>query len=121
MDTLKPVTKPTYQVGQEVWVLDTQRIRHPNASTPLHKATISAIGRKWATIGRKERFDITNGQLDGGEYTSPGRVFLSPEAFQQEVRLNAAWSALGDAVRRHQPPTGVTAEFLEEVVCRLQG
>jgi hypothetical protein len=113
--------EPAYRVGQVVWVLDTMRNRRIDESTPLREATITDIGRKWATLDgdSKDRFDIKNGLLDGGEYTSPGRVFVSPSAFYHDVQVTAAWSALTDAVRRHQPPEGIPLEFLQETVRRL--
>ncbi len=96
-----------FQVGQTVWV----RLFHPRLKT-LHPYTITKIARKWVTLGDDTyRFDLKTMELDGKGYSSPGRVYLSEEQYDQEVALGAAWDTLRTRARDNMTaPTGVTTE-----------
>jgi hypothetical protein len=108
---------PTYRIGQTVWVLDTQRHK-----THVSTAIITKLGRKWATLSdHKGRFDVATGELDGGVYSSPGRIYLSQEAYEAKVALSKAWGELRQILYRHpNPPPGLTLETILDLSQRLK-
>ena len=78
---------------------------------------VTKIGRKWATFeqvgyeGRAHmggRFNISNGRLDGGDFSSPGRVFNDEAHFHNRQREKKLWEEFKDRLR-HQfsVPDGV--------------
>jgi hypothetical protein len=105
-----------YQIGQTVCVVET--LRH---EPRVRDATIVKLGRKWAVLSDKcGRFDILTGDLDGGTYSSRGRVYPSREAYEQEQALFKEWSKLTERVRRsYRPPSGVTLEDIQTFLQRL--
>lgn len=52
------------------------------------EVTVTAIGRRWVSIADmgygNARFDKGTLEVDGGEYSSPGRIFLSRDDFNAE-------------------------------------
>lgn len=52
------------------------------------EVTVTAIGRRWVKIANRgygnARFDKVSFEVDGGEYSSPGRIFLSWDDFNAE-------------------------------------
>lgn len=52
------------------------------------EVTVTAIGRRWVSLANmgygNARFDKGTMDVDGGEYSSPGRIFLSWDDFNAE-------------------------------------
>lgn len=64
--------------------------------------TVAKVGRKWVTlVGRTGRFEKETGLLDGGIYTSPGRAWLSKEAYDASCRVERKWSLFRRTVSGH--------------------
>lgn len=87
----------TYKEGQEVWIAPTYRTGGGRWQT------IVKIGRKWAQLSDGNRFDVRDSQLDGGIYSSPGRVWGSPDACEAEQQADVAWSKLWQATAGRRP------------------
>lgn len=104
------MTAPKYAVGQTVWVVLNQGKRDGWA------ASVTKVGRKWVTLAHGTRFDASDGCIDGGRYSPPGKVYASQDAYAAERALSAAWWSLGEELRntysRAQP--GVTLERIAE-------
>jgi hypothetical protein len=99
---------PAYKPGQTVWLVLSDN-RHT-----CRPARITRVGRKWATLDDGNRFDVTNGLLDGRNYSSPGRVWLSSEAHAQHVELVKSWRQLNSATDAYAPPAGLTLERIAQ-------
>lgn len=115
---------PKWHVGQEVCMVCDGHCRLPPIVT---HAKITKIGRKWATLDdspwRPSRFNIETGAIDGGEYSSPGMVYPSREAYQAETARQQAWDVLMRALNpcHHLPPAHLTTEEIVEFTTKIKG
>lgn len=76
------------QVGQVVWF-------EPNDKRSRgHEMTVEHIGRLWAATKDRYRIELTTLEVDGGPYSSPGRVWLSRDECEAETALDARWRKL---------------------------
>ena len=76
---------------------------------------VTKVGRKWGHTG-VGRFDLITWYFDGGNYSSPGRVYRSLDAADAERNRRAQWSTLKAAInRRWTVPDGVTVEYMKSV------
>lgn len=86
----------TWTVGQKIVEVTHTYGRPPKAL--LHEGVIEKTGKRWATyrIGqhRASRFDMDDGEIDGGEYASPGRVYADMAAYEEAVDRAAALDEL---------------------------
>lgn len=105
------------QVGQTLWFVP--RVRHLGQP---QEVTVAKVGRKWAELdGRRGRIAVETLAMDGGEYASPGRCYLSREAWESEVALREVWRAFQRQVeRRGSPPEGVTEDTIRQAVTLLR-
>lgn len=108
-------TKDDFKVGQELFVA----LRRSTVVTIKTTLPVTKVGRKWLTLGAgwgEERADIETLVLDGGDYMSPGKAYLSQEAYESETRLQEGWSAAwGRINRKMATPKGLTDELLNEL------
>lgn len=106
-----------FEVGQKVWINMTHGRRDPS----LTEAIITKVGRKWVDLDQHHlgRFDCGTMQLDGGRYGSPGKVYLSPEVFNQEVLTQRLWSELSRRIPSGSPPEGMTIDKIRQVAALL--
>jgi hypothetical protein len=74
-------------VDQKLWFVP-RHTRHASAC----EVSVTAVGRKWAQIGKRGRVDMETLYVDGGQYASPGRCHLSREVYEKEQSLRDAWS-----------------------------
>lgn len=77
---------------------------------------VDKIGRKWAEFrseGRTSfgRFDIETMKIDGGSFTSAGRVYPSEDAYREVLRLDELWTEL----RRRIDQTYIRPLHLTEI------
>lgn len=78
------------KVGDKLWY-------QPDGRTSTEKLgsemTITGIGRVWVTMSRGHRFkkDDERMAVDGGQYSSPGRFFLSQDHYRADRDLDRAW------------------------------
>ena len=99
------------QVGQELWYVPADRRNVDQART----VRVEKVGRKWAKLNDYHgQVSIETMWLDGGKYSPLGKCWLSKEAWEAEIKLNATWN---DFQRRlsHQPPDGVTLETIAQI------
>ncbi len=90
-----------FHVGQVVLVALTGNSRGP---VRLVERKVTKVGRKWVTLEHDTRFEREGERgkfvLDGGDYSSPGRVYLSLQDYEDEEKLYTAWSLLRNVVER---------------------
>lgn len=104
-----------FEVGQEVFVV----MKNRRSLGGLRR--IEKVGRRWITIKGGDRFDKGTMLLDGGNHSSPGRVYLSEDEYRQQVLRSKAWNNLRYKVdRQFRPIEGVTIEAMQEAA-RLLG
>lgn len=102
-----------YEIGQAlVYVRNDKRIR----SEP-EPVVVTKVGRKWVSFEGGERnfanrFDQATGWVDGGSYSSPGRIYPSMQAYQEELDKEQALEELRRRLdwRSGKLPDGLTAQ-----------
>lgn len=105
----------TLQVGQQLWYVPNKRPGQP------YFVTVLKVGRKWAEIGHRRRISIEGLFVDGGQYSSPGRCYLSKEDHEKEVALNSAWARFMEMARYANRPEGVRLSQIENAARSLFG
>lgn len=103
-------------VGQTLWMVPSARYAGPPC-----EVTVTRVGRKWAEISRGGyRIDKTTLYIDGGDYSSPGRCYLTRAEHDNEVAMQRAWDALRNLVeRKYTPPDGMTVEAIRAALVAL--
>lgn len=95
-------------IGQKLWWVPHQRKwQQPK------EVTVLKVGRKWAQLDNNERIDLETFIADAGQYSSPGRCYLSQEEYEAKVTIGSAWSNLKRSIDYKSPPDGVTVEDIE--------
>lgn len=114
-------------LGQTVFVEHHEFGRAKDLGEPFPRKVVK-IGRKWGTLEgwNGGRFELGEGEgpfeIDGGEYSSPGNVWLSLEARERYLATHAAWERLGQLTTRGtRPPPHITAEQIDAIVAQLRG
>lgn len=103
------------QVGQELWFVHRERRSGAPFTTKVTK-----IGRKWAQLDSHYRIDVATMVADGGQYTSPGRCWISREEWEAEVARNEAWWKLRRMIeRQYDPPAGLSTEQIGQIIGTL--
>jgi hypothetical protein len=93
-----------YRVGQVLYfAASEQRHREHRHGQHEFEVTITAVGRRWLTVkpgvsNATSRIDIDTLAVDGGQFTSPGRCYRSPEARAETAEARRLWVALRRAV-----------------------
>ena len=103
-------------VGQELWFVHRER----RSGVP-HAVTVTKVGRKWASISEWGiRIDIETMVADGGGLSSPGRCWLSREAWEQEEERQKAWGRLREFFnRRWSAPDGISIDAIRQATALL--
>jgi hypothetical protein len=106
-----------WHVGMMVFVvIDKDR----NRVSTFYEA-ITKIGRKWITIGegyKPYRFDAETLFLDGGDYSSPGRVYASERDYLESTERQKAW---GEFYRRlsYECPEHLTLDDIQAIAANV--
>ena len=108
--------EPTRYVGQELYWEWSDYSHKRNTGEMV---TITKIGRRWLNLSNTHRVDVSTLVADGGNYSPPGRCFLSRDAREAERSRDAAWMLLRHKMSRCAPG-GVTAEHIAHAT-RLLG
>lgn len=95
--------------GQKLWYVPTDGRDKP------HEITVGKVGRRWAETGYRLRIDVETLEADGGKYSSPGRCWITREAWQAEQSRQAAWSDLKEKMNRSwSAPDGVSIDAIHK-------
>lgn len=94
------------KVGDKLWYRAYDA--RSDAARLGREVTVNWIGRKWAAIDHGERVDIKSMAVDGGQYSSPGRCYLSEAHYIAETARACTWHRLAQAVYRGRVPDHVT-------------
>ena len=102
-----------YEVGQKVWF-----VPHDSRTGTGRGLVVTSVGRKWVQLGLAEspqsaltyRVERGRRDVDGGQYSSPGNVYASEQAYNDHIALTVAWVKLGRAFVAREAPPGVVMD-----------
>lgn len=87
--------------------------------------TIEKVGRVWMTSSNLGRMRINKKTLciDGGEYASPGKCWISESDYHQHNELSSAWQDLRYRMEnyRYTLPDEITVDKIRQAVSLLFG
>jgi len=105
-------------IGQQLWFVPDRR---PSGSG---YDTVAKIGREWVTMSGHNpyrfRKDDPKMRADGKSYSSPGRYYLSKEAYEEESRLNRRFQNLIRRVPQYHRPDHLTDADMDELARMFQ-
>jgi hypothetical protein len=104
-----------YKVGAQVWFV-------PRYGGPGQELTVTKVARKWVTLGNgrhidRYRVELGSDQVDGGEFSSPGKVWESREVWDAHNKLEQVWDATMEELRKryYRLPEGVSVEHIQQI------
>jgi hypothetical protein len=101
--------RPALKAGDKLYFLSHQKYR------ASEEVTVLKAGRKWATLDNDTRIDLEDWVADGGDYSSPGRCYLSKQEYDDECELLDKWEALVEKLDRRSPPEGMTPAKIAQI------
>lgn len=106
----------TLVVGQKLWYVPSDKRGQP------HAVTVLKVGRKWADLDyARRRISIKTLRADGGQYSSPGRCYLSQAEYEAEVALDKAWTKFRDLVYHRSRKPDIRISQIENAARALFG
>jgi hypothetical protein len=109
-----------YKVGQKLWFERTLNAKPGTGEDVI----VTKVGRKWVDLAKASypthkgyRVAVDSVNVDGGNYSSPGRVWASEEEAQDNLERVAEWNRLRDDVYRLYscPPKGMTKDDITKL------
>lgn len=105
-------------VGQKLWYV---KHEYYTSEREGYEVIVLSIGRKWVSIGDKMRFDKETMIVDGYEYSSPGRVYMSKDEYQIGVEIEKEWNNFRRLVNSQiRPPKNASLEIIAMAVKELK-
>lgn len=102
-----------YEAGQVLWYV-------PRDGRNAREVKVTSVGRKWARLGASYRVALDSTHVDGGNYASPGTLYLSKEAHELVLARARAWNKLRRCIERSwYPPEHITRESIERAAAAL--
>jgi hypothetical protein len=102
------MNKHEIKPGQRLWYVPRDSRDAP------HWITVTSVRRKWATFDFRRRMDLESLTVDGGAYCSPGRCWLSEEAYRAHIAKCASWVNLREWMRGNAIPEWITLEQIQQ-------
>lgn len=99
---------PEFSVGQRYFYVPSEMSRKGRTSKPGYWLTVSRLGRRWVYLTREgdsdESYRVDRNaeawyQLDGGVYSSPGRLYESGEAYRDAQESREILSRISETLR----------------------
>ncbi len=104
------------EVGQKLWWVPSH---HPKLACEV---TVIKLGRKWATLNNQYRIDMATLCADGGQFSSPGRCYLSQKRHEEEVVRDQAWAEFREDIsHRYRVPSHLTIEDIADLKKKVIG
>jgi hypothetical protein len=88
---------------------------HNDAGYHDRYVEVTKIGRKWVELSNRQRVLLTSVDVDGGEYSSPGRLYETLEDYQKELEIKKAWYSFVNCLAHTNPPEGMTLEKIDQL------
>lgn len=101
------------QVGQKL--LSVVDFRHGRRIDPPQQSEVAVtkVGRKYADLNSGDRLILDTMTIDGGQYTSPGKCYLSKDVYDASEGATLAWRNLKNSMGGWDVPAGVTVADIE--------
>lgn len=101
-----------YEVGQKLWLECSEHRRGPRGV----EVEVTKIGRKWVELSLGYKVALGVQEVDGGNYSSPGRVWASRADADAHNAVVAEWRAFVNdpRVQYYRPPAGLTLEAIAQ-------
>lgn len=97
------------EVGQKLWYVPSEN------NGRSREIIIESVGRKWVKARFIGKIDINTLQVDGGQYISSGKCYLSKEEYDNYVLLQSSWEELARKIPLRNLPKGMTLEKIDMV------
>jgi hypothetical protein len=108
-----------YAVGQKVWFVP----RDSRTGTG-RELVVTSVGRKWVQLraGHNDfKVEIGKVDVDGGQYSSPGVLYVSEQAYHDYIALSVAWVKLARVfVCITRPPPDVSMDDIQAAAVLLK-
>lgn len=104
--------------GDKLWLVNNDCRRGPP-----REVEVCSVGRVWGYLDtwRKTRFSLETGAVDGGECSSPARVYSSEREYDIAVERSRAWERLSRGIREmRRSPIHLTTQDINGI-CGLLG
>lgn len=115
------MNKHNLKVGQVLYVRFDDRFHEVN-KIDFVEATVTKLGRKWASLSRKGynrelKLNLETLTVNDGQH----RAWLSPAAYTDDKALHAAWRDFCRAVADvyYRPPSWLSLEAIKEARAKL--
>lgn len=104
------------QEGQKLYLK--YSVYSNRSKLPPREVTIEKVGRKWAyLLDTDYRIDINTLRIDGGNYLSPGRCYLTLAHYENEVLQYRIWNIFRNTIHnRINPPKNLTPERMKSIL-----
>lgn len=103
-----------YTVGQQLWFESNND--YSQRPPTYYQVTVTKVGRKWVELNEGQyKVERDKVHVDGGRYSSPGRLWLTKEDAESYLKLKAAWSDIVRRLSAVSVPKGLTPEKLDQV------
>lgn len=108
----------TLVVGQKLWYVPSYGYGYRRDG---YEVTVEKIGHRWATLAENcGRIDKDSLWLDGGQYASPGRCWLSREAWEESKAIDAAMQRLQERIIYGRVEPDVTLADIQAAAALLR-
>lgn len=95
------------KVGDKLW-------RVLSGGRGSYETTVTKVGSKWIYFREgRGRCDF-DGNIDGGNYLSPGTCYPTKEVYEAELALRDAWCEFTTKVSDRRMPKGMTVEKIQQ-------
>lgn len=88
--------------------------------------TVVSVGKRWAALARDShsrpymRVDIATDMVDGGKYSSPGKVWESREAYENHASKIQQWDELRKLCSQ-RVPDHLSLNDLQDIASKICG
>lgn len=101
-------------VGQELFYVKTH-----NKYVKGTCVVVVKIGRKWAELSNGDRINKDTLWTDGGQYSSPGRCWLSEADYDTHIITYRIWNDFASRISRGAVPDGLTEQAIRQAAALL--
>lgn len=103
-----------YEVRQTYWFQGLNRNRSETV-------TVQSIGRKWVNLSNGHRVAKGSSYADGGEYSSPGRLWKSEDDLNRWTERNLLWRKFKSYIQYQDVPVWINDDQLESMIKLVEG
>ncbi len=103
-----------FEIGQTLWF-----VKNFSKGKLGDEVVVEKVGRVWVTLSNRMRCDF-DGVVDGGNYSSPGRIWESKEIYDKEIEQKLSWDHFKEAICRMERPYPFDIEMLGNVLRTLR-